>query len=63
MGAGQYVGGAVVGLLTGWIGTTPGVLAAALLTCGLATLALVAAAGVRPVIPSRRVEAGASLKK
>lgn len=44
MGAGQYVGGAVVGLLTGWIGTTPGVLAAALLTCGLATLAFVAAA-------------------
>ena len=63
MGAGQYVGGAVVGLLTGWIGTTPGVLAAALLTCGLATVAFVAAAGVRPVIPSRRVEAGASLKK
>jgi DHA1 family bicyclomycin/chloramphenicol resistance-like MFS transporter len=44
MGAGQYVGGAVVGLVTGWIGTTPGVLGAALLTCGLATLAFVAAA-------------------
>jgi DHA1 family bicyclomycin/chloramphenicol resistance-like MFS transporter len=44
MGAGQYLGGAVVGLLTGWIGTTPGVLAAALLTCGLATLACVAVA-------------------
>jgi DHA1 family bicyclomycin/chloramphenicol resistance-like MFS transporter len=45
MGAVQYVGGALVGLLTGWIGTTPGVLAAALLTCGLATLAFVVAAG------------------
>jgi DHA1 family bicyclomycin/chloramphenicol resistance-like MFS transporter len=44
MGAGQYVGGAVVGLVTGWIGTTPGVLGAALLICGLATLAFVAAA-------------------
>jgi hypothetical protein len=47
MGAVQYVGGAVVGLVTGWIGTTPSVLAAALLTCGLATLAFVAAAGSR----------------
>jgi MFS transporter, DHA1 family, multidrug resistance protein len=44
MGAGQYVGGAVVGLMTGWIGATPGVLGAVLLICGLATLAFVAAA-------------------
>ncbi|HEY5257214.1 MAG TPA: hypothetical protein VIJ12_02440 [Candidatus Baltobacteraceae bacterium] len=63
MGAGQYVGGAVVGLLTGWIGTTPGVLAAALLICGLATFAFVFAAWRSSDNSIASSEARASLKK
>jgi len=40
MGASQYAGGALVGLVTGWVGTTAIVLATVLLACALAALAL-----------------------
>jgi DHA1 family bicyclomycin/chloramphenicol resistance-like MFS transporter len=40
MGASQYAGGALVGLIAGWIGTTAAVLAIVLIVCAVASLAL-----------------------